>query len=287
MVQQAFLLMGKPIAARIRDEACRQLADLARAGRQVRVGVVLASEEPAACMYVGRQCRRFSDAGVICVLQELSGSVTEEEVLGRIATLNEDPAITGIVLALPLPPGLNVKAIQEAIAPGKDVEGVHPHNLGKVALGIRGVGPSTAQAVLEVLESSGVDFRGREAVVVGHSEIVGKPVALGLMERLATVTVCHVATRDLAEHTRWAEILVVAVGRAGLVTADMVRDGAVVVDVGINRVTGADGNARIVGDVDFEEVSRRAGWITPVPGGVGPVTVAVLLRNAVRCAACL
>jgi methylenetetrahydrofolate dehydrogenase (NADP+)/methenyltetrahydrofolate cyclohydrolase len=179
---------------------------------------------------------------------------------------------------------VNVRRVQEAIAPVKDIEGVHPHNLGMLTLGKLRTGPSTAQAVIEIVDAAGIDPRGKEAVVVGHSEIVGKPVALALMERMATVTVCHVATRDLPAHARGAEILVVAVGRPRLITGDMVREGALVIDVGINRVTGADGKSCTVGDVDFAAAAARAGWITPVPGGVGPVTVAVLLRSAVYAA---
>ncbi len=278
---RAQIVDGHAIAARIRDQACKRLEHLKRSGRTVRVAAVFACEELTASIYVHKQCQRFAEAGIQCSTHELTGKVTEDEILDLVRRLNDDSTVTGIVLALPLPAGLDVRRLQEAILPVKDVEGVHPHNLGLVTVGRRCVGPSTAQAVVEVLESTGVSFQGREAVVVGHSEIVGKPVALALMERLATVTVCHVATRDLAFHTRRAEILVVAVGRAGLITADMVSNGAVVVDVGINRVTGPDGTVRTVGDVAFEDVAKRASWITPVPGGVGPVTVAVLLRNAV------
>jgi methylenetetrahydrofolate dehydrogenase (NADP+)/methenyltetrahydrofolate cyclohydrolase len=284
MADRARLIDGGAIGDRIRREAREGIAELKRRGVAVRVAAVLASQEPAAGMYVGRQCRWFTEAGIECLARELTGEVTEARVMAAVAELNEDPRITGIVLALPLPAGISVRRVQESILPVKDVEGVHPHNLGVVLVGRERAGPCTAQAVMEVLEATGEPVRGREAVVVGHSEIVGKPAALALMDRLATVTVCHVATRDLGFHTRRAEILVVAVGKPGLITGDMVRSGAVVIDVGINRVTDAAGKPCTVGDVDFASVVDRAGWITPVPGGVGPVTVAVLLRSAVRAA---
>lgn len=284
MESDAQVIEGSAIAAAIRRDAVQRLAQVTAHGVPVRVAVVSESSAPAARLYVARQRERFVAAGIACVHRELDGTATEADFLATIDALNDDPTITGIVVAVPLLHGVNVRRVQERIAPAKDIEGVHPHNLGQVTLGHLGTGPCTAQAVLEVLDATGLSVRGREAVVVGHSEIVGKPVALTLVERMATVTVCHAATKDLGAHTRRAEILVVAAGRPGLITADMVREGAVVIDVGMNRVTGEDGTPRMVGDVDFQAVRRRAGWITPVPGGVGPVTVAVLLRSAVLAA---
>jgi len=284
MGSRAQIIDGKAIAERIGREARRRLEALKRSGGRVRVGVVLASGDPAASLYVERQKARFTEAGIECLVGKVEEERGEEGVLALVGEFNRDPGVTGIVVALPLARGVDVRKVQEAISPRKDVEGVHPSNLGKVVLGKRRTGPCTAQAVLEILEHAAVPLEGTEAVVVGHSEIVGKPVALGLMERLATVTVCHVATRELAFHTRRADVLVVAVGKRRLITGDMVKEGAAVVDVGINRVTGEDGRSRTVGDVDFETVAERARWITPVPGGVGPVTVAVLLRSAVEAA---
>jgi methylenetetrahydrofolate dehydrogenase (NADP+)/methenyltetrahydrofolate cyclohydrolase len=201
--------------------------------------------------------------------------------------------VTGIMVTLPLPVRLNTLRIQEGILPMKDVEGVGPFNLGNLILNRSTVGPCTAIAVLEAIRATRAPTEGARAVVVGHSNIVGMPVTLCLLRDLATTTTCHIATRDLAEETRRADILVVAVGKPGLVTADMVKEGAVVVDVGINPVpgsgpyagtTGCEERRRIVGDVAFEEVSKKASWITPVPGGIGPITVAVLIRNVVACA---
>ena len=217
-------------------------------------------------------------------LPKLTGGGTEVDGRAAIVAANDDPGVTGVILQLPLPEGMPARALQREIAPAKDVEGVHPENLGHVVHGRDGLAPCTALAVVALLESSGATIRGAEAVVVGHSEIVGKPVALMLLARDATTSVCHKYTRDLAAHTRTADLLVVAVGRAGLVRADMVKPGAVVVDVGINEIKGPDGKARLVGDVDFDGLVAQGCLVTPVPGGVGPVTVAMLLRNTVLAA---
>jgi methylenetetrahydrofolate dehydrogenase (NADP+)/methenyltetrahydrofolate cyclohydrolase len=201
-----------------------------------------------------------------------------------IHSLNHDGSITGIMLHLPIPAHLDATELQYQIHPVKDVEGVNPANIGHVVYGHTLIAPCTAQAVLELIESTGVSLRGAEAVVVGASEIAGKPISLLLTQRLATVTLCHIATRDLLLHTRRAEVLVVAAGKPGLITQDHVRDGAVVIDVGINRITQSDGSRKTVGDVDFDAVAKRAAFITPVPGGVGPMTVAMLLKNTLRSA---
>jgi methylenetetrahydrofolate dehydrogenase (NADP+)/methenyltetrahydrofolate cyclohydrolase len=198
--------------------------------------------------------------------------------------LNEDPRVTGILLNLPLPEGLDTPAMQYAIDPYKDVEGVNPANIGLLFYDQPIIAPCTALAVREVLKEAGVAVRGQEAVVVGQGSVAGKPVSLFLLQQMATVTCCHIATRDLARHTRRADILVVAVGKPGLITGEHVKPGATVVDVGINRVTDDSGGHRIVGDVAFDEVRNVAGVLTPVPGGVGPVTVAILLRSAAEAA---
>lgn len=284
MASQAQLIDGKVIAEKIRQEARDMLARVRAEGRNVHVAVVSASDDPASRMYVARQCADFAAAGIDAAVRELPGGATEAEVIDAVEGLNRDGGVTGIVLALPLPGGIDVRRVQERIRPSKDIEGVHPQNLGMTALGRQRAGPSTAQAVIEAIDATGIDVCGKEAVIVGRSQIVGKPVALMLIERRVTVTVCHTATRDLAGHTRRAEILVAAAGRPEVITGDMIREGAVVIDVGINRVTRPDGTRRTVGDVEFEAARARAGWITPVPGGVGPVTVAVLLRSAVSAA---
>jgi methylenetetrahydrofolate dehydrogenase (NADP+)/methenyltetrahydrofolate cyclohydrolase len=222
--------------------------------------------------------------GIEYELITLAAEADRGAVAAAIGKLNGDPSVTGIMLHLPLPAGLDATELQYAIDPVKDVEGVNPANIGNVVYGHTLIAPCTARAVIELIASTGIALRGAEAVVVGASEIAGKPIALLLTEQMATVTLCHVATRDLASHTRRAEVLVVAVGKPGLVTAEHVRQGAVVIDVGINRVKGADGNMKTVGDVDFDGVREKAAFITPVPGGVGPMTVAMLLKNTLRSA---
>jgi methylenetetrahydrofolate dehydrogenase (NADP+)/methenyltetrahydrofolate cyclohydrolase len=229
--------------------------------------------------------RRGAEAwGIDYELRTLPANASEEGVRAAIEEANDDPGVTGILLQLPLPAGMHARALQREIAPSKDVEGVHPENLGHVVHGRDGLAPCTALAVIALLESSGATIRGAEAVVIGHSEIVGKPVALMLLARDASLTVCHKFTKDLAAHTRTADLLVVAVGRPGLLRADMVKPGAVVVDVGINAVTGADGKTRLVGDADCDGLVAKGCRVTPVPGGVGPVTVAMLMRNTVLAA---
>jgi methylenetetrahydrofolate dehydrogenase (NADP+)/methenyltetrahydrofolate cyclohydrolase len=213
------------------------------------------------------------------------GNITQREMLASIYALNADPRVTGIILQRPVPGALDLEELENAIHPTKDVEGMSSANIGNIVYGDSSLGPCTSLASVELLRSTGLDLRGLEVVVVGHSEIVGKPVALLLVEALATVTICHHGTRNLAYHTRQADALFVAVGKPGLIKADMVKPGAAVIDIGINHVDvtlpdGAHGT-KIVGDVDFEGVHLVAGWITPVPGGVGPMTVAMLLRNTV------
>jgi len=279
------LLQGTAVAKRICREAEEQLSRLHRSGGHVCVCALAIAAPEAAEAYLQSQKRRFTAAGIEFKTVKLPPESTQEAVVEEISKLNRDPSVTGIVLALPVPGHLSARALQRAIAPEKDLEGVHPCNLGAVVAGERGLGPATAEAVMELLSSTGTPLQGKEAVVVGHSDIVGKPIALHLLEQLATVTVCHIGTTDLAFHTKRAEILVVAAGKPGLITEEMVRQGAIVIDVGINRVSTAEGKAKVVGDVDFPSVAPKCSWITPVPGGVGPVTVAVLIRRAVEAAA--
>ena len=233
-------------------------------------------------VYVRKQKERFSKLGIQYTHLELDEHLTEEALLSHVKALNENPTVTGIIATLPLPEGIAADRVQETIDPLKDVEGVHPANLGRLIYNRRGIGPCTALAVMHAIDSTGITVEGKHVVMVGHSDIVGKPVGLSLLRELATITTCHVATRDLAEHTRRADILVVAVGKPGLVTRDMVSPGALVIDVGINRIPGPP--ARTVGDVDFDGVAEKASWITPVPGGIGPITVAMLARNTIHCA---
>lgn len=280
----ARIIDGKAIAERIRGEVAAEVAALRAEGRTIRLCAVAVGENPASEVYLRNQRRGCEKAGFEFDLQRLPADTPEDEVVAFVEERGADPRVTGMILQLPLPPGLDPRRVQAAIPARKDVEGVHPANLGMVTYAGRALYPCTALSALLCLESAGVTFRGAEAVVVGHSNIVGKPTALLLLDRLATVTVCHIGTRDLAAHTRRADILVVAVGKAGLITGDMVKAGAAVVDIGINRVETDDGKGRITGDCDFDSVAAVAGAITPVPGGAGPVTVAMLLRNTVTAA---
>jgi methylenetetrahydrofolate dehydrogenase (NADP+)/methenyltetrahydrofolate cyclohydrolase len=253
-----------------------------RAGRGVTpcLAVVLVGDDEASRVYVGMKKRTAASIGIEA-RDHLYPSGTDQATLERLlGSLSADPAVHGILLQLPLPAGLDEDAALGVIAPDKDVDGLHPLNLGKLLAGIPGPVPCTPAGCLEILDHHGAELRGAEAVVVGRSRLVGKPLAHLLLARHATVTLCHTRTRDLAAHVRRADIVCVAAGRPGIITGDMVKDGAWVIDVGVNRRP--DGT--LVGDVDFESVSRRARGVTPVPGGVGPMTIAMLLRNTLAAA---
>ena len=278
---------GNTIARAIEEEAAGAARELVSAGVPPHLVTLQVGQNHATEVYIQNQERRFSSLGIRFTHRALSASVDEATVLREVHALNRDPAVTGIMVTLPLPPGIRSVRVQEEILPRKDVEGVGPFNLGNLILNRALVGPCTALAVLEAIKATRVPTEGAHAVVVGHSHIVGMPVTLCLLRDLATTTTCHIATRDLSVETRRADILVVAVGKPGLISSTMVKRGAVVIDVGINRVPvnpeERSGPTRLVGDVAFDEVARVAGWITPVPGGIGPITVAILARNVVTC----
>lgn len=278
----AIIIDGEALAEKIKQQVRDRIA--ARGGRKVHLAALLVGATPAGEIYAARQQQTCAKVGIEYRCNALPADISREKLLDVINQLNADPAITGIMLHLPLPKHLDTTEMQYAIAPKKDVEGVNPANIGHVVYGHTLIAPCTALAAIELVKSTGVAIRSAEAVVVGASEIAGKPIALLLTQLMATVTLCHIATRDLAHHTRQADILVVAAGKPGLISADMVNPGAVVIDVGINRVTGPDGIKKTVGDVDFENVKEKAGFITPVPGGVGPMTVAMLMQNTLRSA---
>jgi methylenetetrahydrofolate dehydrogenase (NADP+) / methenyltetrahydrofolate cyclohydrolase len=275
------ILDGRALAERIREAHAAEVDALLASGKHLRLVSFQVGRHEAVDSYVRGQRRGAQAWRVEYDARTLPVTATEAETREALAGAAADPTVTGILLQLPLPEHLPVRALQLAIPPEKDVEGVHPENLGGVVHGREGPAPCTALAAVALLESSGKPIRGAEAVVVGHSKIVGKPVALMLLARDATTTVCHVHTHDLAAHTRRADLLVVAVGKPHLVTADMVKPGAVVVDVGINTVPvpGSPTRTHLVGDVDTEGLLRAGCLVSPVPGGVGPVTVAMLLRN--------
>jgi methylenetetrahydrofolate dehydrogenase (NADP+)/methenyltetrahydrofolate cyclohydrolase len=277
------LLDGKSLAERLRATHAPEVEALAREVRRPRLVAIQVGKSDAVDAFVRGQRRGAEAWGIDYESRVLPESSSEAQVRDAIARANDDATVTGVLLELPLPRGLPARSLQLAIRPSKDVEGVHPENLGGVVYGREAPAPCTALAAIALLESAGRPFRGAEAVVVGHSEIVGKPAALMFLARDATTTVCHVHTKDLASHTRRADFLVVAVGKPNLIRADMVKPGAVVADVGINVVPapGEAGRTRLVGDVDFEGLSRVGCRVSPVPGGVGPVTVAMLMRNTV------
>lgn len=276
----AKLIDGKALAASIRASLKPAVAALAARGAQPGLAAVLAGDEPASRVYVRNKARACEQTGLRSEVHELPKDVSEAALLERIAQLNAEPRVHGILVQLPLPPQLDASRVLGAVAQGKDIDGFHPENLGRLIAGRPGFVPCTPAGVMRLLEHAGVVLAGRNATIVGRSTIVGKPMALLLLQKDATVTICHSKTSDLAAVTRRADILIAAAGRANLVTADMVKPGACVIDVGVNRR--ADG--RLAGDVDFAAVKEIAGWITPVPGGVGPMTVAMLIVNTVRAA---
>ena len=279
----ARLIEGESVARAITD---RVRSDVAALGKAPKLVAVLASDNPGAKFYAKSQEKACAEVGIAYELRELPADSSAERLKAEVARVNADDSVSGVILLMPVPQGVNPREIQMAIHPDKDVEGIHPANIGRLFYGDFSLAPCTPHAVVTILREAGVDLKGKETVVVGHSEIVGKPTLVMLLQSVMespTVTCCHIATRDLALHTRRAEVLIVAAGKAGLVKGDMVREGAVVVDVGINRVK-VDGKTKIVGDVEFEGASQRASAITPVPGGVGLVTTAMLLKNTVECA---
>ncbi len=276
----ARILDGRTLAAAVRASVKETVARLAARGVRPGLAVILAGDDPASRAYVRNKSRACEETGVHSVQFEYESSVRQDELLDRVAALNEDPAVHSILVQLPLPKQIDSGKILEAVSPAKDVDGFHPANLGALVSGRPRVVPCTPAAVMRLLEQAGVPLAGRSAVVIGRSSIVGKPLALLLLQKNATVTICHSKSQNIERVTKEADILIAAAGRAKLVGAAMVKPGACVVDVGISRL--ADGS--LAGDVDFDAVKEIAGWITPVPGGVGPMTIAMLLENCVKAA---
>lgn len=295
----AVLLQGDELASKMKQQLKRDIEDLKAKGAPPHLVAVQVGESAAAKVYLRQQQKACEEIDIEYEVKELPQSTTQQQLLSFIAKLNQDDAVTGIILMMPLPKDIDARQVQITISPDKDVEGMHPANMGRLVYGEIGLSPCTARAAVELLKSSGVELKGKELVVVGHSEIVGKPVAMMLLAsqmESPTVTVCHIATKDLAFHTKRADILLVAVGKPGLIQADMVKDGVIVIDIGINRVPVTDKNGnpvlndkgkpkkKTVGDVDFEGIKEKASFITPVPGGVGPMTTTMLLYNTVESA---
>ena len=270
------ILEGRPVAAKVLAEVKAGVAALtANTGIQPTLAVVLVGEDPASQIYVRNKKRAADDVGIASRDFLFPAGCSQAELTETIRTINADPSVHGILLQLPLPKGLDENEAVNAIAPAKDADGLHPVSLGNLLAGKPSMVPCTPGGCLEILDHYGIPLEGAEAVVVGRSRLVGKPLAQLLLARNATVTMCHTRTRDLAEHCRQAEILCVAAGRPRFITGDMVKEGAVVIDVGVNRLD----TGKLAGDVDFESVSKRARAITPVPGGVGLMTVAMLMKN--------
>ena len=287
----AKILSGTDLAAEIRAEVADGVVEMQeKHGVTPGLAVVLVGDDPASAVYVRNKRRACEQAGLFSDAAYLPATAVEDEILATVHRFNEDPRVHGILVQLPLPSGINHYRVIEAINPDKDVDGIHPYNLGKLLQGRPDFAPCTPSGVVELLLRNGHDPEGANVAICGRSEIVGKPLAALLMQRArggnATVTVCHTRTRDLPGVTRSADVVVAAIGQPAAITADMVKEGAVVIDVGINRVPDASARRgyRLVGDVEFEGVSRKAAAITPVPGGVGPMTIAMLLRNTLTAA---
>lgn len=276
----AKILDGKSLAAQVRGEVATKVAALAQRGIRPGLAVILAGDDPASKVYVRNKTRACEEAGVHSRQIDYPASVTQEELMACIRNLNADPAIHGILVQLPLPRHIDSMRVLQAVSPRKDADGFHAESMGALVTGASGFVPCTPAGVMRMLEHARVPLAGRRAVVIGRSNIVGKPVALLLLQKDATVTICHSKTADLGAVAAEADILVAAIGRARFVTAGMVKPGACVIDVGINRLP----DGKLAGDVDFEAVKEVAGWITPVPGGVGPMTIAMLLENCVKAA---
>ena len=276
----AQLIDGVAQSRQLRQRIGERAATLAATGRRPGLAVLLVGDDPASAVYVRNKVKACEELGLHSVLERHPASLPEAELLARIAALNADPSIHGILVQMPLPKHIDAQKVIAAIATAKDVDGFSVLSAGELASGLPGLRPCTPWGCMMLIESTGIALRGKHAVVIGRSNTVGKPMALLLLQADATVTICHSATADLAAHTRRADVIVAAVGRRRTVTADMVRPGAVVIDVGMNR----DEQGKLSGDVDFAAVREVAGWITPVPGGVGPMTITMLLENTLLAA---
>ena len=293
---EAKIINGEELAEKIKDEMRKEVSALHAANKPISLAAVQVGENPGSRVYIRNQKRTCEELGIEYNLHELPDTTTQDELINKIEKLNNDKSVTGIILQMPLPDKINAKEVQWKISPRKDIEGMHPSNLGRIFYGNATVSPCTAMGAITLLKSLDINLKGMEIVVVGHSEIVGKPSAMLLLDSVTespTVTVCHIATKDLAFHTKRADVVIVAAGKPNLITADIVKEGVILIDIGINRVPVLDENGqptlnekgrkkmKTVGDADFENIKNKASYITPVPGGVGPMTVAMLIKNTV------
>jgi methylenetetrahydrofolate dehydrogenase (NADP+)/methenyltetrahydrofolate cyclohydrolase len=273
------LIDGRALASKILGQVSLGGAEIKKAGWSPKLVSIKVGNNPAVDLYVRNQKRQAKKAGIEFVEKHFDDDVSEAEMYAVINNLNVDPGVTGIIIQRPIPEYVSIKLLQETIHPLKDVEGLHPASIGNIVYKDLSLGPCTAMAAVALLRQTGVSLKGLEVTVIGHSEIVGKPIAFLLMAEGATVTVCHHMTRQLAVHSRRADAVFVAVGKANLITAQMLKPGAIVIDIGINQIDGENGEVKVVGDCDFDSCIDTADWITPVPGGVGPVTVSILMQN--------
>lgn len=276
----AKLISGKEVSAKVKEEVRIETDKLVKKGIKPGLAVIIVGNDPASRVYVNSKKKACEEVGFNSFEYALSEETTQAELLELVGKLNNDNKVDGILCQLPLPKQIDENSVINAIKPEKDVDAFHPFNVGKIMIGDFAFLPCTPAGVMELIDSTGVEISGKSCVVIGRSNIVGKPMSMLLLHRNGTVTVCHSKTKELAEICRGADILVAAVGRANFVTADMVKDGAIVIDVGMNRLE----NGKLFGDVDFENVEKKASYITPVPGGVGPMTIAMLMKNTLTAA---
>ncbi len=273
------ILDGKKLSQKIKEQIKDEVDELKeRYGITPGLAVILVGDDPASHTYVKMKAKACKEVGFYSIVHEMPDSISQEKIEETILLMNQNPNIDGILVQLPLPKHIDTTRILELIDPAKDVDGFHPYNFGRLMQGLDTFAPCTPLGVMELLAEYKIDPKGMDVCVVGASNIVGKPMAALLLNAFATVDICHIYTKDLQSHTKDADMVVVGVGKAGLIRADMIKDGAIVIDIGINRLE----DGRLVGDVDFEEVSKKASYITPVPGGVGPMTIAMLLKNTLK-----
>ncbi|MFH1824367.1 MAG: bifunctional 5,10-methylenetetrahydrofolate dehydrogenase/5,10-methenyltetrahydrofolate cyclohydrolase [Candidatus Firestonebacteria bacterium] len=296
----AILLDGESLARKIKEGLKKEIEDFKSKGKLLTLVAIQVGENPASRVYVNQQKKACEEMGLVYSLKELPATTTELELINVVESLNKDVFVTGIILQMPLPQNMNPKNVQVKISPEKDVEGLNPYNIGLLVYGKQKVAPCTAMGAVELLKSSGVELKGKEVVIVGHSEIVGKPITLLMLQSLLespTPTICHIATKDLSFHTKRADIVFVGVGKPGLIKGDMLKEGSIVIDIGINRIPvlnekgekiidekSGKPKMKTVGDVEFEKAKEICSYISPVPGGVGPLTVTMLIKNTVECA---
>ncbi|NPA73335.1 MAG: bifunctional methylenetetrahydrofolate dehydrogenase/methenyltetrahydrofolate cyclohydrolase FolD [Epsilonproteobacteria bacterium] len=272
------LLDGKKLALKIQEDIKKDVELLKQASITPGLAVIMVGDDPASRVYVKKKAEACKEVGIYSVVHEMPENIKEDTIVNTIKLMNENDSINGILVQLPLPEHINQTKILETIDPKKDVDGFHPFNMGRLFLDLESFVPCTPLGVMKIFEEYEIDLKGKNVCVVGASNIVGKPMSALLLNAFATVDICHIYTKNLSEHTNRADIVIVGVGKAGLITEDMVKEGAIVIDIGINRLD----NGKLVGDVDFENVSKKCSYITPVPGGVGPMTIAMLLANTIK-----